>query len=141
MLMFLIHAHTIAEYLGETVGLIANSLVFYYLLTEKQRELQQYRNILLLNCFVDYFCLGVQILNQPVGFFLFGIFACLRFSLKKLHVWNFYWKNLYVWEFYWKNLYVWDFHWNFVYCRFYISKILRNWTFCMFEISYIENFA
>jgi hypothetical protein len=65
--MLLVYIHEISAYVGESVAFISNSFVFYYLMTEKQRELQEYRNLLLLNCFVDYFCLSIQVLNQPVG--------------------------------------------------------------------------
>lgn len=66
--MFLILLHDTVFYTANSLSLITNTLVLYFILSEKSKELFEYKSILFFNCIVDYVYLFVQVVNNPVSF-------------------------------------------------------------------------
>lgn len=54
-------------FVAEGLSLFANTLVVYLALTETNKDLVEYRSILVVNCLVDYTCTFVNLFNQAVS--------------------------------------------------------------------------
>ncbi|KAI6193578.1 Seven TM Receptor [Aphelenchoides besseyi] len=61
--MLLYYGLQVAIYTADILALIFNSLLLHLIYTETNNELREYKNVLILNCIIDYTCTALNLFN------------------------------------------------------------------------------